>query len=110
MSLSMRRPLKETQVPPGQLRNKPVCGRCGKQHWNMVKCADADDRNRVEEANERRRAEFIVRRPREGYREFGDQMDPATVRMGRTTFAVKRGTVTDDKFGDRRQRIGEFRT
>jgi hypothetical protein len=86
-------------VPPIS-RNKPVCPRCKKQHWNFVQCDAADDRNRVEESNERRRAEFIVRRPREGYLEFGDRLDPATVRMGRTTMAVKR---------EPGQRIGQFK-
>ena len=88
-------------MPPGQLRSKPVCAQCGKQHWAYVKCEDADARNAIEEANQRRKAEFIIRRPREGYLEFGDRLDPDTVRMGRTTFATKR---------EPGQRIGSFKT
>jgi hypothetical protein len=33
---------------------------------------------------------FVVRRPREGYREFGDALEPETVRMGGTTIARRR--------------------
>lgn len=75
-------------MPP--LRNKPVCRKCGQQHWNMVACADAPARNQTEERNETRRREFIVKRPRDGYREFGDVLDPDTQRMGHTTFALRR--------------------
>lgn len=82
------------------MAEKPVCASCGKQHWAFVDCANADDRNQLEEANERRRREFIFRRPREGYREFGDRLDPDTVRIGRTTFGTKR---------EPGQRIGSFK-
>lgn len=82
------------------MADKPVCATCGKQHWAFVDCDQADQRNQLEEANERRRREFIFRRPRAGYREFGDVLAPDTVRMGRTTFAIKR---------EPGQRIGSFK-
>lgn len=56
----------------------------------MVACDKADQRNDQEERNETRRREFIVTRPREGYREFGDVLEPDTQRMGRNTFAIRR--------------------
>lgn len=57
-----------------QLRSRPICNRCGKPHWPFVACAEADDRNALEERNEQKRRAFIQHRPREGYREFGDQL------------------------------------
>jgi hypothetical protein len=59
-------------MPP--LRSRPICGRCGKPHWSYVACDQADDRNALEERNEQKRRGFIIRRPREGFREFGDQL------------------------------------
>lgn len=74
-------------MPP--LRSRPICERCGKPHWNFVACGNAVAREQEETRNEERRRAFIVKRPREGYVEWGDRLDPETVLMG-STFAIKR--------------------
>lgn len=74
-------------MPP--LRSKPVCGKCGAGHWNFVPCDQKDEVEQREIRNEQQRRGFIKVRPREGYIEFGNKLDPDTVLMG-STFAIKR--------------------
>lgn len=74
-------------MPP--LRSKPLCERCNRPHWNFVACDKADSFEQSEQRNEQRRRNFLEVRPREGYIEFGNKIDPDTELMG-STFAIKR--------------------
>lgn len=74
-------------MPP--LRSKPLCKKCSKPHWTFVACDNATAFEQTEQRNEQRRRDFIVKRPREGYIEFGNKIDPNTELMG-STFAIRR--------------------
>lgn len=65
------------------MRAVPQCRKCGTHHYNMNPCPTGQPVERLQPV-------FRQLRPREGFREFGDLLDEQTVRMGDTTFALRR--------------------